>query len=536
MRDAASTPRWAAVLVATVLANLAWGFEVPKPTASMDFGANGDYERGSDTAQVRTPPYRYSFSLSGSVNWWVFSAGLNLLYNSEDRFTAQRVNNFGLTPEWKWGRVYLGDFSPTISEFTLSGTPLYGYGIELFPGPFRLTALSGQSRRVATDTTEWSYNRQLYGFKLGFEQFALSVVRVADDTNSNNIHDSVSVPPEENLVAGLSSRANLLKGLSLETEAAGSFYTRDMRSQAVVADEIPGWVFKLYQPRYSSSADFALRAGLRFSIPALNLGLAVAQVGPGFTSLGLGFIKNDYRYARLSASTPVIPKTTVDLSLETGQDNIAGDKLATASSDDIRLAVNVAPGPVFSVATSYGISRLRKDAVGDSFDMNTLTQLGSLSPSLSLQFWRISQTFCLSANYQDFQNQSPLGQVGPSRDLTFALNYSLTPGIPITLTMGIGQTYNLVTRSFGKLDVQQNYGLGFSKALFNDRLQNSLSVAVQPAPAGTNIPVSGNHSFSLTTRDAFNLGWSVGVFRSAVPEVDGFNAQRASLSYSRKLF
>jgi len=268
----------------------------------------------------------------------------------------------------------------------------------------------------------------------------------------------------------------------------------------------------------------------------MNLALEAAQVGPGHTSLGLAGLASDYRHLRLSAGTSVIPKTSLSAYAELGNDNLAGTNAATATSRELGLSANSAPIRQLGIAASYGLSRLFKDADFDSFDVNSTTQFISAGPSLSLDNWGINQTLSAIVGYQTHVNAAPFSQTEPTRPLTIALSYSITPGIPVTFSTSFSHTYDLAGRGPDSLASYQNYGLSAGKAFFGDRLQNSLSVAFQPSATGQAWPIAGSHSLAFTTRDALTLAWGLTIFSSKLPGMRGFNSQRVSLSYNRRLF
>jgi len=517
---------------------LAAAFQIPKPAFSLNFGTGGDIEQNSDTAQLRKPPTDYWGTLYGSVNWWVFDAGLNLRYSSDDHFTTQRVNNYSFTPAWSWGRVYLGDFTTSFSEFTLSGIPLYGAGLELFPGAFRFGVVSGKARRASTDSLDWSYDRQVYGVTLGVDQFGITVLKAFDDTPSKVLNDSVPVAPEDNLVLGLSSHFRIINNLALDLDGGGSLFSHDVRSEPFQNDAIPDFAYRIYTPRLSTTADYALRAGVRYTPSFANLGIEVAQVGPGYTSLGLAGIANDYKHIRLNAGTSAIPKTNLSAYAELGNDNLAGDKLATSANDALGVTVGVTPLRQLSLAGSYSLTRLVKDAPApyDSFDTDSRTQLISGGPNLNLDISGFAQTASVVASYQTFGDFAPFTGTPATRTFTVGFNYSITPRIPVTFATSFSHTYDFSDVPQHPAETYQSYSLGFSRAFFNDRFQNSLSVAYQPASAGRNIPVSGSHSYSITPRDVINLSWNLSFFTSSSAALNNFTARQASLSYNRRLF
>jgi len=510
--------------------------EIPKPTYSLNFGANGEINGASDSTRLRKPPYLYTFALDGSLSWWVFSAGLNLLYNSDDKFTAQKVHRIDFSPSWKWGRIYLGDYAPALSEFTLSGVPLYGAGIELYPQSFRFAAVYGQSRRASSDSTAFAYRRTIYGGRIGTEWVSLIVLRAADDTLSNRMDDSVPVAPQENLVASLATDCQPAKDLSLVLEAAGSLHTRDLRSDTIWAKEIPIQVYQVFMPRWSTRADYALKGSIKYSPRPFSAGIEFAQVGPGYTSLGVSFLKNDYRYGKLLLGLRAIPKTEINLTGEMGWDNIVNDKLATTETRALGAAFRVAPVSQVNLAANYDLRSQNKNTASDSFNVNSLTQTLAVMPNFNVQFWGVSQSFNLMATYLDFRNRTPLSGTPPSRTLTLGLNYALTPKLPITFASGISRTINLSDSAQAVPEYYQNLSLTANKGFFNEKLQNSLTFSYQPSSLGQNLALYGTHAFSLTARDVFNLSWNLNYFITAQTGQSSFLGQRAALSFNRRVF
>ncbi|MEO0107666.1 MAG: hypothetical protein ABIK62_00640, partial [candidate division WOR-3 bacterium] len=81
----------------------------------------------------------------------------------------------------------------------------------------------------------------------------------------------------------------------------------------------------------------------------------------------------------------------------------------------------------------------------------------------------------------------------------------------------------------------QNYSLSGNRALFEDRLQNGLTISYQPSTQGRNIAVNGNHGLSITSQDVVNFTWNVAFFEGSVSGTRSFKYQKVRLSYNRKL-
>ena len=518
--------------------------KIPRPTYSLDFGAYGELDGSSDSSRLRHPPHAWNFTLNGSLNWTFLNLGLNLMYNSDDRFTTQRINQLSLNPSWKWGRIYTGDFATSLTPLTLSGVTLYGGGIELFPGSFRFAALAGRSKRASTDSLDFSYTQHIYGFRFGAEQFSMTALKAIDDTASNDFTDSTRAMAHDNLVVSLNSRFAIFRALSCDLEAAGSAFTRDLRSDTVtdtmpVINRIPKWVWSVYQPRRSSYVGYALRGAVRYAPSFMNLGLSFNQTMPGYVSLGTSYLKTDYRDVRADASTGLIPKTNIGLHYETGNDNLLKDKLGTTHSTEFGGTLSATPITLLNIAAAYSHTAQVKTATNDSFGQNSVTQALSVTPNLNLALGPTTQTLGLVTNYQEFSNRmastdttgTPTGKT-----LTLGVNYSLTPGIPITLSTGLSWTIPLSGPGGPQPGSYQNYSLTGNKAFLNNKLNNSLTVSYQPSGEGSNVALNGTHGYSVTQRDIINLTWYVAYFTAAPSTGKNSLNDKVSLSYNRKLF
>uniref|UniRef100_A0A7C3YTM8 Uncharacterized protein n=1 Tax=candidate division WOR-3 bacterium TaxID=2052148 RepID=A0A7C3YTM8_UNCW3 len=516
--------------------SLLWALRMPKPNLAGEFSSGFEFYHNSDTSRKRKPSSSYHLSLNSSLSFPLFSIGLGLFYNSEDRFTAQRVHQFNLNPSWRWGRVYLGDFSPSFSEYTLSNISLYGAGIEFFPKRFRFSLVGGRSRRA--DTIEWSYNRYLYGLKLGGDFLFLTILKAKDDTSLIEMKDTIPLSPQENLVLGFGSNFSLFRYLAFDWEVAGSVHTRDLRSDTIYLKEIPDFLYSFYQPRYSSRVDYALRGGLKFNHKLFTIDFGVSQIGPGFTSFGLSYLKNDSRRFKVGIATKVIPKTEMGLTWEKENDNLVNDKLATTRNQGLGFSLRTTPIKLVNVSLNYnGKATVREgEGLSDSFKINTLTQTLNLTPNFRYSAFGFNQNLSLILTYQDYKNRIPTSPSPSSRILTTGLNYSLTLKIPITFSTSFSRVFNLSPSDSQPKPNYQSYSLtGSPPALLNGRLKSSLTLSYQPSALGRNISFRSGFNYSFTKQEIFNLSGDLSIFSPGKGK-KGFSSEKISLSYSRKLF
>jgi len=520
---------------------VALGFSLQGPSLSGDIGINSQFEHNSDSLRQREPSSGYFFTLNTLMKWLFFDANFNFFYSSDDKFTMQKINRFNLNlspsiPSWRWIRIHLGDFSPTLSEYTLSEIPISGAGLELAPGHWRFALITGDSRRVSRDSLNWSYRRSISALRCGSEYLSFILLKARDDTSSLETTDTiVPVPPQENLVVGLTSNFTIAKRLSFDLEGAGSVHTRDLRNDTVSLEGLPRIAYSFYAPRYSSHTDFALRGVLNLKLNIAVLSIDFKQVGPGFTSLGLPYLKNDLQKWNFGVATKSIPKTDIRIDLGKELDNLVHDKLATTSTDDLKFSMIFYPLPWVNIAGNYDQKNIRKKVQNDSFNLNSLSHIISLMPNLSFNLWGIGQNLMAVINYQDYKDRIPMTETPTSKILSVGVNFSISPKIPITFNTAFSQAYNLSPEGQVNPESYHSYGLTANRSLLKDKLQNSLTFCFQPSTAGNNFSLDGSHSYSLTKRDKLNFIWYLGIFSSTDQTANDFNLQTVKMNYTRRI-
>ncbi len=321
----------------------------------------------------------------------------DLLLSTEGNSARQDINQLGLHPTWRWGRAHIGDYSDEISPYTVSGIPLRGGGVIINPGLFRFSALGGQARRAVSGGSEsGSYKRYLMGASIGIgDDYAsfvdLQFLRVRDDPASladpNPLlsayeYDSAGVSqsnpyattPQENLVAGLRSRVVLFgRAVTWNIEANGSAYTRDMRVDEDTTDSVPRFVRSIFKPRLSSNADFMVATDMNLNVAPVNLRTGYKYIGPGYMSLGVGWMTNDQQEL-LIAPMVRIPSGNVMISWTRQNDNLLGQKLTTTVRHTTTGMVTMRPVGEWSSTVRVVHLTMTNNAPGDSarFGFRTL--------------------------------------------------------------------------------------------------------------------------------------------------------------------
>ncbi len=499
----------------------------PKPTLTADFNSYLETFR-SNRPNNKRPPWIYRFTLSGVVTFPFLTLGANLFYTSEDRFAVERVNQLNLKPAWKWGSVDFGDFTPSWTEYSLAGGQIRGLGINLFPKIFRFSLVGGEIKR-ARDTLEQSFKRNIYALRVGTTFLSLIILKAKDDEKT--LPDTSPLRAQENLVAGIESNFNLFKRLNLYFEADGSIYTRDLKSDTIRSERIPKFLYSIYQPRTSSRVDYTVKFGSKFDLKFFTLDFAFNQVGPGYTSLGAPYIKNDSRKGKLAISTQIIPKTALTCNLERENDNLIGDKLAPTQTTGFGLSLRITPINKLVITTNLNHRQMRKNTQSDTFSVNNFNRTFFFSPSYSYRIKNWQQNSNITFSYQMFKNLIAISKVPSTQNLTFGLNHAFTPQPALTISFSFNRSLSFLPQERKTIT---SCVVNLNHRWFNNKLNNSLSFSYSPSNTGKSYRLSGKTAYALTKNDVLNFTWTLNLFSTKTES--SFTERQVSLSYSRKIF
>jgi hypothetical protein len=264
-----------------------------------------------------------------SVSFWGIPLGLDIMLSTQESSVRQQLDRFRLflnPREWLESRtdlsglalsfkgLELGSCSPSWTEYTLSGAPVFGGAVELNPWYLYAAAAAGRTQRrtPVSDSTRGAYARMLYSARFGFGKkegthFYATALYAADDTTppENNWQPNPSdtqppvdsfevVRPKENYVLGLEFNLDVADGaFRLESEFAGCEVTRDSRMPVESWDWLPDWVARTFKPRMSSSIDLAFKVRPIITYWDTKLSAELEFVGPGFKSVGAPNLRND---------------------------------------------------------------------------------------------------------------------------------------------------------------------------------------------------------------------------------------------------
>lgn len=359
-----------------------------------------------------------------------FNIPVNILLASQSGSISSSVfNRFGLSPQYKWARLHLGWRSLHFSQFTLSGQQMLGAGFELNPGKFRIAFMYGKFNNAVTDISLYNnlnnnipvYKRKGFAAKIGYGTamnfIELSYLQARDDSNSlkNVSLDTLLAKPGANQVAGLKGMATLLHHLTIEGEAAVSYFTRDITSPLLDLDA-PLKELAVIKPRTTSKIAVAGEARIRYAFQNGNISAGYRRVDPGFNSMGTFYLQTDIEQytAGLSLS---FWKRKIHLQSRFGwqKNNLAHTATSNSSRTIGNASISINPVNNFGIDlqySNYGISQqvipqLRDPATllkYDSVRISQVNQSFSVSPHLLIQGRSWQHSISIQASMQSLNN------------------------------------------------------------------------------------------------------------------------------------
>ncbi|MCX6222533.1 MAG: hypothetical protein NTZ69_16300 [Bacteroidia bacterium] len=262
-------------------------------------------------------PVNFNFSLSPGLSGFSpgfggFNSNLNNFIVpgapklSIWQFLTNPANNFGLRPKIGSTEFMLGTQYLKYSDLSTGDLGIFGYGVNLSPGKFRIKLFRGVSQSPVnylaptlippSDGIVGAYQRNQWMAQFGLEKegkyFAgFNVVKSVDKTGSVTSPPIFPIVPQENMVVSFLANVTTDKGWKYFVELGQSFYTRDLNmplSASPVED------FKPFISTHTSTGkDNAVTLGILKKGKDWEIGTKFNYYGAGYYTAGYPFMNND---------------------------------------------------------------------------------------------------------------------------------------------------------------------------------------------------------------------------------------------------
>lgn len=502
----------------------------------------------------------YGNSYSQQSPWSsVISAGLNLKLAGVDiPLSFAYVNGkssymhpftrYGLSPKYKNYTLHLGYRSMNLSPSVFSGKTFYGIGTEVNYDNFRFALFYGEIEEARAYDTAFitrypSYSRIAVGGKLGFSvgSFALdlSLLKAKDEPSSVSFPVNIPITPQDNLVAGISSRVSFLKYFNFSTDWAVSGHTKNING-----DDIDDGAAKKYSGLFivkaNSTIGYTCNNNLGFNWNNFGVQLNHRQVSQDFQSLGIPNYGTNIRSSGINANIQLLDnKLSLSGFFVMQDNNLSKKQIMTTYTNSFGLNATANINERFNISGSYnGVYVNQKSEKelpqAESGKFNMFTHNINISPSYLLPANKIEHSFSLPIDFYITSMESDITKtkeesgnitVSPSYSVNLS-EYDLQTGISYSFSSMISDTYTNSRHSVGinankafleKKELSVNSSVNFGIDDYGGTGSNKNLVL----SAGASYKLFEQHSFSI------NFNYSLGFSGS----IANYETYRASLSY-----
>ncbi len=473
-----------------------------------------------------TSPFSTAAYADFILNVYGFSFPIHIdLFNvSQTQFTFPHpVININTTPTIGEFRFHLGTSSMHFNNYTYSGLPFTGVGVEWDHKALHIAAFYGTLSRATKfgpddrspiqhyadsllglnlrESTVIQFSRYAVGAKIGIgnnaNYFDINFIKAKDDSTSlpriwygelgdTNIRDSI-LRAKENLSIGFTGRLALGKHFALQANLGISLYTDDLStpiladyidSQSVEGGMLSGeaaklkpyaklmrqfdWVFSVHT---ESMIHLAGDAALSYNFSRLNGMITYRFAQPDYTSLGASLFSQNSQGIGATANLQLFNRRRGFLSLSgfAQRDNLYRKQVATNQVVTANASYSQSLSDHINVLFSYnGIKQDQLDGtehVNDTTRTNQIVHNFNASPSYMFSSEKMEHTITLNLNITSNKN---LNSLSPNKiDLT---TYTAGLGYDVAILktgLGLGITYDF-SDSRAVDNSYRSHGLGIS--------------------------------------------------------------------------
>lgn len=465
-----------------------------------------------------------SWYLNGNINisFLDWSFPFTCSYSNQHTSYTQPFNQTGISPTYKWIKAHAGMCNMSFSNYTFSGVPFLGAGVELTPKNFKIAFMYGRLKKaieydaLTENDLNMSYKRMGMGAKVGYEKsgYGLSLIwfQAKDEKNSLSFIPAVTaIQPEENTVVSANAKAPVTKYFNVEAEYALSGYTRNTFSEQLASNSSGNKLPFIFRSHSNSEFFSAFKSSLNFNSKQFSCGVNYERIAPNYKTLGIYYMNNDIENITLSPQMRLL-KNKLTIAFNTGiqHNNLNNEKLSTVNrvigSGNISFQPNKHWNATASYSnfTSYSKNRPATDPFYQPSPVDTMkfyqvSQNANATINHNFGITTVKYNVMLMANYQVSQQQTGSIQGEPITLLNGNIAYGLVH-VKTKTSVSISANANNTT-VLGNNTVYCGPGLNIGKAF----LGNTLNVTFGSI---YNLSYTNNKSGGSVINERLNIGYA----------------------------
>lgn len=424
---------------------------------------------------------------------------------------ANMLGISSLSQNLGWANFSLGAHTPQFSELSGGDQQIFGGGIDLKPGDFRIAASAGIVQRgVASDLTNGirgAYQKDMYMAKIGYgkedsSNVALNLVYSKDNRSSiaNNIisilpsrtidGDSVTIIPadtvrlraEEGMIASINSKIIITEGIDFKLEGAVSNFTRDMSSPLQDVEGNPFTAFM--SSRSSTRTDIAGTTEIGIRMANWGVRLTGLYMGAGFVPIGNPFQQSDRIDVKVS---PYLRLFNGDLSINGSIGNRINNLSETKGEtlNQLIASANIAANITeeFSINGSYSNFGVRNNNRNDTLRIENVASAFSIDPSYTIVGESLVHVINAGFSKDQFEDFNVFTGALSSNNTTTYLGSYMVSIKEMGLTIGTSGSYMENALPTGAVIIR-SIGLNASMSLLERTLFPTASFSVGSSSLG----------------------------------------------------
>lgn len=367
-------------------------------TVNGGLNINSVYLNTNNPSSKRDP---FSWYASGNLTIGMLGWSFPFTYqiSNQSRTYSQPFNQTGVTPTYKWIKLHAGWCNINFSQYTLSGFPFLGGGVELTPKKWKIQMLYGQLKKaveydfVNESDALMSYKRIGMGSRSGYENNGravfFTVFKAKDYSNSLTfIPNNSFIQPQEGTVVSIQAKTPIFKFLTIDGEYALSGVTRNIISDVKTSDQFKNKIPSWFLTQHVTTEFFsAYKASVSFNKKMYSISVNYERIDPGYLTLGAYYFNNDFENITIAPQLRLL-KNKLNVSLNTGfqKNNLNNEKLSTTKRLIGSVNVNFSPTKQWLINGSYSnfTSFTKNRPNTDPFYVPT--------PADTMRFYQVSQS------------------------------------------------------------------------------------------------------------------------------------------------
>lgn len=330
------------------------------------------------------------------------------------QFLTNPANNFSLNPKYKWVELLLGTQYIKYSDLSTGDIGVFGAGVNLSPGKFRIKYFTGISQqginRVALPLpgTIGAFKRKHFMFQIGTEvegehKVAFTVSKAKDVVQSVT-NPPITVLPQEGFTISFLAQKYFKSGWFINMEMAQSVFTKDLNMPLLLLTDNVS-IKPFINARTSSVKDQAGQLSFGKKSANFDISYATKYVGAGYQTTGYPFMQADHWDNTINTRLNLL-KNKMNINASIGQrvNNLSNTSLrATQFLGNInwftqvndRLTVNVNYNN-FGFQTVSGLNPFGIKNVSNDF---------GVSPTYTWSNESITHTLSMNYNYSKYDER-----------------------------------------------------------------------------------------------------------------------------------